>query len=229
MHEFLLFGQVPASRHEQALNILSGVTASQPTAFAEQHQIFAPRKTEARVNPAKRLQQTSNQQLYFHDVYRVESAMDEIKVRISQEPEPGSPHVLSRSLTIEKVQDLAQYEDVTRFRVMERPQIHTGHHFVHGNVVIRVYTLLLPVTPGEKIPRMDFIDYKDDYALLDSSGTCIVEASIRLEDRSNSKLADSAVKELLDLKRLLQGAIELYAPDRLALDTRVKPGDLEET
>jgi mediator of RNA polymerase II transcription subunit 18 len=35
-------------------------------------------------------------------------------------------------------------------------------------------------------------------------------------------LLDQAKKELLDFKALLDGAIDLIAPDRLALDNRVK-------
>lgn len=42
MHELLLFGQVPLSRHEQVLKILAGYTAMQPKSVAEVHQIYKP-------------------------------------------------------------------------------------------------------------------------------------------------------------------------------------------
>lgn len=44
MHELLLFGQVPASRHEQLLKILAGVTAMQPHRIIERHAVYKPAK-----------------------------------------------------------------------------------------------------------------------------------------------------------------------------------------
>lgn len=44
MHELLLFGQIPASRHEQLLKILAGVTAMQPQRIIERHAVYKPAK-----------------------------------------------------------------------------------------------------------------------------------------------------------------------------------------
>jgi mediator of RNA polymerase II transcription subunit 18 len=42
MHELLLMGQVPASRHAQVLSVLTGLTAAQPQRVVEQHVLFKP-------------------------------------------------------------------------------------------------------------------------------------------------------------------------------------------
>jgi mediator of RNA polymerase II transcription subunit 18 len=42
MHELLLFGQIPAARHEQMLNILAGLSAMQPQRVLERHVLFKP-------------------------------------------------------------------------------------------------------------------------------------------------------------------------------------------
>jgi mediator of RNA polymerase II transcription subunit 18 len=47
MHELLLYGQVPASRHEQLLNILAGITAMQPQRVVERHALYKPTRSYA--------------------------------------------------------------------------------------------------------------------------------------------------------------------------------------
>lgn len=42
MHELLLYGQVPATRHEQVLKILAGVAAMQPRRALERHIVYKP-------------------------------------------------------------------------------------------------------------------------------------------------------------------------------------------
>ena len=45
MHELLLFGQVPFTRHEQVLMILAGVAAMQPQPVTERHLVFKPTRS----------------------------------------------------------------------------------------------------------------------------------------------------------------------------------------
>ena len=47
MHELLLYGQVPAARHEQLLHILAGITAMQPQRVVERHAVYKPTRTSA--------------------------------------------------------------------------------------------------------------------------------------------------------------------------------------
>jgi mediator of RNA polymerase II transcription subunit 18 len=44
MHELLLYAQIPPSRHNQLLRILSGIAGTQPQRVVERHLIFVPRK-----------------------------------------------------------------------------------------------------------------------------------------------------------------------------------------
>ncbi len=53
MHELLLFGQIPSSRHEQVLNILAGVAAMQPVPALEKHLVFKPNRLPASARPVQ--------------------------------------------------------------------------------------------------------------------------------------------------------------------------------
>ena len=53
MHELLLFGQVPSSRHDQVLNILAGVAAMQPVTVLEKHLVFKPKRLPASARPVQ--------------------------------------------------------------------------------------------------------------------------------------------------------------------------------
>lgn len=45
MLELSLFGQIPASRHDQALKILAGIAAMPPHRIVERHLVFRPLRT----------------------------------------------------------------------------------------------------------------------------------------------------------------------------------------
>ena len=53
MHELLLFGQIPASRHDQVLNILAGVAAMHPVPVLEKHLVFKPNRLPASARPVQ--------------------------------------------------------------------------------------------------------------------------------------------------------------------------------
>lgn len=53
MHELLLFGQIPASRHDQVLNILAGVAGMQPVPVLEKHLVFKPNRLPASARPVQ--------------------------------------------------------------------------------------------------------------------------------------------------------------------------------
>lgn len=50
----------------------------------------------------------------------------------------------------------------------------------------------------------------------------MVEAFVRVGDPTNGPLCEQAVKELAAFKTTVEGTLDLIAPNRLALDTRVK-------
>ena len=47
MHELSLYSQVPASRHTQVLQILTGIAAMQPQNVVERHFVFKPARVSA--------------------------------------------------------------------------------------------------------------------------------------------------------------------------------------
>lgn len=57
---------------------------------------------------------------------------------------------------------------------------------------------------------------------VDASGTWVIEVAIRVENGADSALNEKAIKELMSFQVRLVGALDLIAPDRLSLDTRVK-------
>ena len=57
---------------------------------------------------------------------------------------------------------------------------------------------------------------------LDPSGTYILQAAVRVQDGSKMETITKATNELLALKEMLRGCVDLEMGDRLALDTRVR-------
>ena len=84
MHEQLLYGQVPAVRHEQLLSILAGITAMQPQRVIERRALYKPIKnvssnliqrggTQGIQNPQKSVpSQRQNDLHYLHLIKSVE-------------------------------------------------------------------------------------------------------------------------------------------------------------
>lgn len=231
MHEFILYGQIPYRKHHQILNGLAGATGARPKAYHEQHLIYEPslevwKASNAGVIRKKNQQNSAKQQRYLHDVYReikvsIDADVDTTwKLLAAQEPEPGSPNMISRSYTVTDISDASQFDNANDYK-LHGHHLRSGHYFVLGNVVVRIFRVLLASDAG-KVSTEAPAPSIEPARLFDLSGTYVVEASIRMEDRTNSKLADQASKELLDVKKMLQGIIELIVPDRLSLDTRVK-------
>lgn len=50
----------------------------------------------------------------------------------------------------------------------------------------------------------------------------MLEARIRIDDRTKPSLVSAASDELAAFKDLMKGSVDMRAPERLALDTRVR-------
>lgn len=98
----------------------------------------------------------------------------------------------------------------------------SGCHFVQDNVVIRVMRVYRLKQPAQDDPVTTTPPNKADVLPLDGSGAYIVEASVRTTDDSGSELREKVKRELTAFSKGLEGAIDFHAPDRLALDTRVR-------
>jgi mediator of RNA polymerase II transcription subunit 18 len=73
----------------------------------------------------------------------------------------------------------------------------------------------------ESLPRTALPNY-GALKPLDPSGSYILEAKIRVQDLNTTAVSEAAVRELNAFRERMAGCVELNAPERLSLDTRVK-------
>jgi len=57
---------------------------------------------------------------------------------------------------------------------------------------------------------------------LDTSGAFVLEACVRIDDRTKPNLVSTASDELNAFKDMMKGSVEMKVPERLSLDTRVR-------
>ncbi|KAK5127354.1 hypothetical protein LTR85_006693 [Meristemomyces frigidus] len=233
MHEFLLYSQIPVTRHEQVLHILAGVCAAQPISVCEQHLIYQQLKVADAAGskkgaPAKH-QSAQAQRQSYHKLVREVSAGDgeqgAWRFRAEDVPQPGVQAVISRPVE-ERLLDQAELEKFREggswYRYINQ-FITSTQRFVHNNVIVRVSRILsVPEGTGALEPLDAPPLVLADCRPVDPSGSYLFEAYVRVEDGTNSKLTEQAMSELMALKSQLEGAVDLRVPDRLSLDTRVK-------
>ncbi|KAF2160324.1 hypothetical protein M409DRAFT_60026 [Zasmidium cellare ATCC 36951] len=225
MHEYLLYAQVPVVRGRQVLNILAGVTASQPVPIREEHVVLAELKPEPAVVKKTKQQQEKQIPSYRRLVRNVatnpDGSLNPIpwRLRAEQTPDPGMPNFISRQVTQRDV-DSAELEKSQELYRFKSNYTLLGHRFVYGNVIVRIVRIHIPVDNTKEIDIFSSDD--QDLRLLDPSGNWLVEAITRVEDPSNSELTDKAKKDLLAFQTLVEGAVDIYTPDRFALDTRIR-------
>lgn len=144
-------------------------------------------------------------------------------MRLEQTPDPSVKEFTARDVVEREVRDVKEFEDEGSYRFLGQ-QYALGHRFVSRNVVVRIFRLLW--TQQEALAADKVLEGPplalSELQVLDPSGTYVVEVSVRLEDRKNTKIASEAVAELEGFRRSVEGVIDLKVPDRLALDTRVK-------
>jgi len=233
MHELLLFSQISPARHNQVLNILAGVTGSQPFAYQDQTALFAQlRIPEINISSKKKpAPGTPQPQKWVHKLSRpVQITSDtpestgQWRQRVEQTPDPSVKDHTAREVIENEVKDPKIFLDQSSYRLLGQ-HYSLGHRFVSNNVVIRIFRVLLSPAqqqlPADKILEGPPL-HVSELSVLDPSGTYVVEASVRIEDRKNTKIAEQAVAELRVFKQSVEGVIDLRVPDRLALDTRVK-------
>ncbi|KXT06977.1 hypothetical protein AC578_7162 [Pseudocercospora eumusae] len=232
MREYLLYSQIPHAREIQVLSILAGVTGSQPVPVWQQVAIYgqtkAPDAAVSKKTQAKQQAPKQAPQLNYHklirDIHVHESGEAEAgpwTFRAETLPDPGLTDYIARNYdehpaTEDELQRLRQPE-LYKFR---RQFLTEANRFVHNNVVTRLYRMRQ--SPESADPIASPAPSPKGQKLVDPSGSWIIEASIRVEDGNNSTLTDRAKQELLAFKETMDGALDLIAPDRLALDTRVK-------
>lgn len=100
-----------------------------------------------------------------------------------------------------------------------------GHQVVHSHLVMHLHRmLLLPNTDAGPLRDLqnEHLD-PHDLAPLDVSGGYTLQAYVYLRDGSSYDLIQQGASELLRLKELLRGSVDLrLLENRLSLDTRVR-------
>ncbi|KAF2490903.1 hypothetical protein BU16DRAFT_493562 [Lophium mytilinum] len=243
MYELLLFGQLPRARHEQLLKILAGVAAMQPQRVLERHVVYRPqrepdepgsnlRRGASQGIVQKQVKQTVARDLYFTQMVQTltEEDFKEQKsaapwtLQFNDVPDTGDKGVTVRMVSSTDFVEGDPHAYMVGFgnKVVSEYYVE-GHRYVHKNILILLHRVLTEPGPqsAEQSPKPSLPTF-DSLSSLDPSGTYILQASIRVVDNGSPALIDAGVEELKAFKDLLKGCVELDAPDRLLLDTRVK-------
>ncbi|KAH7030537.1 mediator complex, subunit Med18 [Macrophomina phaseolina] len=101
--------------------------------------------------------------------------------------------------------------------------IDEGSQFVHQNATILLHRILrFPSSDQSRDRPLESLPPLNDLELLDKSGAYVLQVSIKINDNYKPETRDKAQAELLALKAMLKGVVDLEPAERLALDTRVK-------
>ncbi|KAL9130998.1 MAG: hypothetical protein Q9175_006881 [Cornicularia normoerica] len=240
MHELLLFGAIPHSRHTQLLNILSGISSMQPSPIQlEKHLIFKPNRPPGSVGSLKvggvqdvnvqksQIQAHTLGDLFYMQLVAEVDGKEEGKgeerwvLQFRDLPEV----VRQRAVTSRLVADIpiTSGDPMEFMKALDYSHVSTytisGHRFTHQSASLLLYRVTLPATAAESESTNGG---RPQARLLDPSGTYILQASVRVQDGSKVETMTKGVNELLGLKETLKGVVELEIGDRLALDTRVR-------
>ncbi|CZT17391.1 uncharacterized protein RCC_03225 [Ramularia collo-cygni] len=245
MHEYVLYSQIPDERIDTAVQVLAGYTRSQPVYLGEQTIIYAqvklPEAVVSRKHGQPKQLHLNNPRPIYEKLKRSlttaqqdggppEPLNDDWIFRVEQTPDPAveatkpgsgktmhiSRDVLERPATDK---DMDRFQEPEWYKYRHQYTL-SGHQFVAGNIVIRVYRFHEEEYAGNPINRDLFVPTESN--LIDQSGAWVVEAVVRVEDPSITKIMDAAKRELAHFRVAMEGALDLYAPDRLTLDTRVR-------
>jgi len=96
-----------------------------------------------------------------------------------------------------------------------------GHRFVHKNMVLTFFRLLRAGDTPQQTP-LTTLPPLDSLSPLDISGAFVLEACVRIDDRTKPNLVSTASEELSAFRDLMKGSVDMKVPERLSLDTRVR-------
>lgn len=96
-----------------------------------------------------------------------------------------------------------------------------GHRFVHKDMVLTLFRVLRASDVPQQSP-LTALPTLDSLKPLDVSGAFVLEACVRIDDRTKPNLVSTASDELSAFRDLMKGSVDMKVPERLALDTRVR-------
>ncbi|KAJ9642525.1 Mediator of RNA polymerase II transcription subunit 18 [Coniosporium tulheliwenetii] len=240
MHELLLFGQVPRARHEQVLSVLTGVAAMPPRRDKRQQALLAQLNKDLYYT---QLVQTLTEQDFRGSTENTQSsgvtnggrggldggemirAQGPWAMQFNDLPEPGDKRpVTLRYTTTTDVVDGNPHEYMTALGYSYVSEyVLEGHRLLHKDVVILLHRILRlpPGATPEYSPRHPLPAF-EALVPLDPSGAYVLQACLRLQDGTKPEMLRKGTEELMGLKRLMKGVVDLNPANRLSLDTRVK-------
>ncbi|KAL8787581.1 MAG: hypothetical protein Q9213_002143 [Squamulea squamosa] len=269
MHELLLHGSIPTTRHTQVLSILAGIAAMQPQPFHERHLIYRPTRPIVRAsmqvggsqavqsrqsNPMQAVQGAMQGDLfYLHlvedlvgksdggrdmEIDREEIRMDEAAMMDGEgEQNPTSTALPSSSTsknTTKSAKWTLQFRDIPEAgnrrpvtsRLMADVPITSGdaagfmvaleYTLTHNSTSILIFQPIKPPSPSEGGSSATTTTEPLD------PQTYILQLSVRVADGSKPVLMERGVKELMGMKELLKGVVDVDVVERATLDTRVR-------
>ena len=164
-------------------------------------------------------------------------------MRIQYTPEPETKALVLRQVVDEQISgdSLEQYLDPSKYRcvcsLLERyyqdtsliicslvnAYIVEGQRLICKDIILTMHRVLYykDADRAQAMPHAD-LPLLEDLILLDLSGAFLLEASIRIDDRTKPVQVQKATEELKWFKNEMRGSVDLRTPERLALDTRVR-------
>jgi len=242
----MLYGQVPLERHDQVLKILAGVAAMQPQTLFERHLIYRPMRSAQDNKPNKKFpnKPVKPQPLTFqHLVRQLDQSEFGKDSEILSEPERNedairpaytwrittqeTPEPETKTIVLRQATDVALDSD--QLRNFLDPSNNgfvneffvEGHRFVHKNMVLTLFRLLRAGDMPQQTP-LTVLPGLDSLKPLDVSGTFVLEACVRIDDRTKPTLVSAASDELGAFRDLMKGSVDMRVPERLSLDTRIR-------
>ena len=97
-----------------------------------------------------------------------------------------------------------------------------GHQMVCNNVVLHLHRSLRKSNSGTMAAPLPSSDQTKALEPTDENGAYLLHAYVRVQDGSSPDVVTRGTAELIQLKDMLKGAIDLRVVDRLSLDMRVK-------
>lgn len=92
---------------------------------------------------------------------------------------------------------------------------------MHKNIVLTLFRVLRTSDMPQPAPVSD-LPSLESLSPLDLSGAFVLEACVRIDDRTKPNLVSAASDELNAFRELMKGSVEMRVPERLSLDTRVR-------
>lgn len=102
-----------------------------------------------------------------------------------------------------------------------------GHRLTHSSILLQLFRPFnIPSSLGadkdSSVTALALQNLLKSATPFDASGTYILQASLRVYDAQKVDRMQQGTTELLNLKEMLKGAVDLEMADRLGMDTRVR-------